>query len=454
MKLKQSLYTLLAAGSVVGWAHADIGLISSDKGELDVYGVLDAAVVHQDHSLSISTSMPNQIYPYQPTAQGVGAVSGLLGGGLSDSRLGFKGFLKMDPGSKAIFDLESGFDLTSGQLNNAAAAVAANPKGNNPYVKNNSGNAVPWANTVNADSSLNGQLFGRAAWFGFQDDNYGKITAGLQNNPMKDVFMGYDPVKSDTFSPFGESGTIGGGGGVSEDARMENSLEYTNGMNGFDFSLAYQFGNNTSTNGVVGGSGVGNGFAARVGYEDKMFGVQFAYNKFVDALKAVNADPSKANYTGGSIGLQELNTKSTLLAAKFTGIQDLNLSAGWEQFTDSAPSDQVNIGSIWGLAVQSVSAAYNPGISQKTNIYFGGGDYNLMPNLNFSLGYYDTQIDNKTNATGTNGSIKTTSAVLDYKLYKQMDSYFVVSTNKFGGPAFSSNNSSQTAFGLGARVKF
>lgn len=437
-----ALYTAIAASlSLASIAHADMNLVQNDKGNLDMYVVLDAAVVSQNHSLSISPTMPNQIYPYQPTAQGVGSVSGLLGGGLSDSRVGFKGAMNMDNGAKAIFNLESGFDVTSGQLNNAAAAVAANPniKGAK-YATNMS--------SVNADSSLNGQLFGRAAWFGLQDPTYGKITAGLQNNPMKDVFASYDPVKSDTFSPFGESGTVGGGGGVSEDARMENSLEYSNAIAGVSYSLAYQFGNNTSSNGIVGGSGVGDGVAVRVGYETSMFGVQASYNDFKDALKAV------AGTSLGQIGLAELNTEAWLLAGKFTGVQDLTIEGGWERFTNSAPTDAVNISSIWGIGVSGVTAAFAPGVSQTTNIYFFGGDYNVMPKLNIALGYYDTMNENKSGTTNTNGSIKTTSAILDYRMYKQADVYAVASTNQFSGPGFNGTNSTQTAFGVGARVKF
>ncbi len=467
MKLKKSLYTLIATGSMLGLAHADIALVQNDKGELDFYSVLDAAVVNQNHSLSISPTMPNQIYPFQKAPLGCytggancgnqapGSVTGLLGGGLSDSRVGFKGFRNLDNGIKAIFDLESGFDLTSGQLNNAAGAVAANPTGLNkqPNVTGKPLATVSAYNTVNADSSLNGQLFGRAAWFGLQDPIYGKVTAGLQNNPMKDVFADYDPVQSDTFSPFGESGTFGGGGGVSEDARMENSVEYTNGMNGFDYSVAFQFGNNTSSNGIVGGSGVGRGSAVRFGYQNSMFGIQAVYNNFTDALKATNS-PNE-----NQINLVALNTESWLVAARFTGIEGVNLKAGWMQFINSAPSDQVNIAEIWGIQVNQVNSQST---KQKTTTYFAGGDIDLMPKVNFSLGYYDILVANGENANGTTAfgqqHISTVSAVLKYSLAKNADAYLVGSTNKFSGGGFTVNGSvpgsMQNAFGMGARIKF
>ncbi len=476
MKLKQSLLALLATATVAGAAHADMSLINNDQGSLDFYSIIDVAVVTQDHSLSISPSMPNDIYPFQAQSNGVGnpggvgathSVTGLLGGGLSDSRVGFKGGLNMEQGTKAIFNVETGFNPVSGQINNAAGAVAANPviKG-----QHGSGNS-----SVNADSSLNGQLFNRAAFFGFENKNWGKVTFGLQNNPMKDLFGSYDPVASDSFSPFGESGAYGGGGGVSEDARMENSVRYQYTNSGFLFDAAYQFGNNTSSNGVIGGSGVGDGYAFRLGYEASDFGVQFSYDNFTDALKAVNAWSNVAanttyaingsnvlanTFAPGQIGLVAVNTDSWVLAGKYTGIKNLNLKLGYESFTIGAPSDtQYNISSIWGTPVQFVQPGFAPGVSQTTNIWFGGGDYSFDPRWNLSLGYYNASIGNSTGSNNS-GTIATFSGILTYHLYKNADLYLVGTTNHFSGAAFENAQgqmlfwSDVTAYGAGARVKF
>lgn len=477
MKLKQSLLALLATGTVVSAAHADMTLISNDKGSLDFYSIIDVAMVTQDHSLSISPSMPMDIFPYQ--AQPIGpthSVSGLIGGGLSDSRIGFKGALNMDSTAKAIFDLETGFDPVSGQINSAAAAIAANPIALKPgSLQTNGGTAFTRGagfglNSENADSSLNGQLFNRAAWFGLTDQRWGQVTVGLQFNPMKEEFMAYDPVKSDSFSPFGESGTIGGGGGVSEDARMENSVRYQYHSNGYVFDAAYQFGNNTSSNGVIGGSGVGDAYALRIGYDDSRFGIEASYNNFTDTLKAVNAvNPAMAGlsagttltygnqlfgYAPGEIALAELNTEAFLLAVKYTGFTDLNLSAGFESFTDSHASDNVSISSIWNTPVQYVFQPYGVGQSQTTNIWFAGGDYNLTPRWNLALGYYNVDQGNTTGTSNSSGTVEIFSGVLSYHLYKNADLYLAATTNNFSGPAFTGDWSSVTAYGLGGRVKF
>ena len=438
---------MLAMSAIATQAQADVSIMNNDMGDVSVYGILDAAVVTQNHSLSISSSLPNQIYPYQPTSATYAgnSVTGLLGGGLSDSRLGIKGGLNVGDGAKAIFNLESGFDLPSGQLNNAAATVAAN-----------SGNAAQQHNTVNADSSLNGQLFGRAAWVGINDDDLGRLTMGLQNNPMKDVFASYDPVKSDTFSPFGESGAVGGGGAISEDARMQNSVEYTKNFgSGFTAVAAYQFGNNSSSNGIEGSTGVGNGYALRFGYEQQAFGLQAVYNKFTDAIKVVNSG------VVGDIALKAYNTESYLFAGKYKPMVDLTLEAGWENYKLSAPSDATLNApqSIFGYTVSATTAGLPNGVSQSTNIYFIGGDYNFTPKINVALGYYDTEVDAQTGSTNS-GSIKTVSAILTYHVYKSLDGYLVASTNEFSGVNFgftaagSTNNSTNTAYGMGGRFKF
>jgi predicted porin len=436
---KITLVAAVAVSATSAVAHAEDGFT--------LYGVLDVAVASQNKSLGISPTMPNQIYPYQATSSATvtNAVTGLINGGLSDSRVGVKGEKSLGDQLKAIFDVESGFDITTASLNNAAASLAANPKGS--------------YNSVNADSSLNGQLFNRAAWAGLTDAGWGTLTFGLQNNPMKDVFGDYDPVKSDTFSPFGESGAIGGGGGISENARMSNSAKYSKTFsNGVNVALAYQVGNNTGT------PSMGNGYAVRAGYENSNFGVQAVYNNFTDAVKAVASGSS--GMTGapnpgiaGDIGLKVYNTDSYLLAGKYKMTSDSALDAGWEHVEFKAPSAIPTFlapasFSVWGYPVSDVAAGMSAGKSQAEDIYFLGGNYGFTPNLDLSAGYYATKIGNTTGTSNTNATINTLSAVLDYRFTKIVDAYAAVTANNFGGDANATSNGNVTAYGVGLRVKF
>jgi predicted porin len=358
--------------------------------------------------------------------------------------LGIKGSTGLVGDTKAIFDLESGFDLTNMKLNNAAKTLAEN------------GGAHSAANlppTMNADSSLNGQLFGRAAWVGVQA-GWGTLTYGTQNNPVKDAIGAYDPVKSDTFSPFGESGTVGGGVGSSEESRLHHSVKYTTKFGDlFDASVAYQFGNDWNTS-------YGHTYAARVGYENGSLGVTAAYSNSKDALVA------GTSATLGDIALKIYDVDGYLLAAKYKVTDAAHFSAGYEHYQRKAPGDAYQpIGSIWGYTVSTAGsgAGFTPGASQAFNIYFAGGDYDFTPDLNLAVGYYNTKADQLSTSTNnsTDYTISTWSTVLKYKMTKALDLYAAATVNSYGGgvyntaaPTANAFATNVSAYGAGARFKF
>lgn len=125
----------------VGTAHADINAVSNDKINVDFYGVLDVAYGTVQHSLGINSQYSQSINAVSPTpikasaagtsagTQAPSTVSGLFNGGLQDPRFGFKGSLDLGNGWNAFFTLEEGVNLTTGQVNNSAAALAQNGGG-------------------------------------------------------------------------------------------------------------------------------------------------------------------------------------------------------------------------------------------------------------------------------------------------------------------------------------
>jgi predicted porin len=447
--MKKSLLALAVMGAFASSAYADEGLFHFTNGDtsLELYGILDAAVVTQNHAYSLNNTLPNQSYSYVGKIYSAApSQSAAVNGGLSDSRLGLKGSTGLTSGVKAIFDLESGFDITNFSLNNAAGTLAANPS--TPAFSNTN---LP--QTLNADSSLNGNVFNRAAWVGVEA-SWGTLTVGTQNNPVKDAIGAYDPVKSDTFSPFGESGTVGGGVGSSEESRLHHSVKYTTKFgNGFDASVAYQFGNDANTS-------YGKTYAARVGYENGPLGVTAAYSNSKDAIVASNGNAF------GNIKLNIYDVDGYLLAAKYKATNELHLSGGYEHYERKTPGDAIQtIGSIWGYAVQTTVAGFNTGgvpnagESQAYNIYFAGGDYDFTPDLNLAAGYYNTKAD--TTSIGTVNSdytISTWSSVLKYKMTKTLDLYAAATVNSYGGGVYTAAPgtfaTSVSAYGVGARFKF
>lgn len=110
---------LLGTAAWSSQAHAD---------GVTLYGIIDASVNYVSN---------------QGGAHAVQAQSGMING----SRWGIKGTEDLGGGTRAIFQLENGFNLFNGKL------------------------------------SQGGREFGRQAWVGLQDDRYGTLTLGRQYDP-------------------------------------------------------------------------------------------------------------------------------------------------------------------------------------------------------------------------------------------------------------------------------
>jgi predicted porin len=435
MKIKTSMAVLIVLSTLSTSVYADdAGLFHASLGNdssIDMYGTLDAAFGYVNHSQSLNNTLPNQMYPFQAVNKSVtSSQAAFVNGGLSDSRIGAKASIALTDDIKFIANLESGIDITNFRLNDAAKSLA-----NNSSIHGNT-NA-----TVAADSSLNGGLFDRAAWAGLST-KYGSITAGTQNSPVKDAIAHYDPVASDSFSPFGESGTIGGGVGSSEASRMHNSIKYAGKYNGFFTNLAYQFGNDISTQ-------YGHSFAASIGYENAYFGLTAAYASTKDAVVAgFGADQ-------GQISLSIYDVDGYVVAARINPISDLTIKGGIESFERKSPADGINsVSTLWGTPVSAVHPGFSNGVSQRYSVPFIGGDYKFTKQIDLSLGYYDYMANNKTNTANTQASTRTLSSVLDYKYNKYFDFYLAATTNSFSGAANVNNMKSIDAYALGARLKF
>jgi predicted porin len=139
--MKKSLIALAALATVATAAQA--------QSSVTVYGIIDLGVTR---------------------ATNVGAdgksVTGLSNGGLSTSRLGFRGTEDLGGGLKANFNLESEILADTGDQTAPAAASAATP-----------------ATT---------QLFSRASWVGLSKDGVGAVRLGRVNRLDYDLAATYD----------------------------------------------------------------------------------------------------------------------------------------------------------------------------------------------------------------------------------------------------------------------
>jgi predicted porin len=421
-----------------------IGMLLSANGafaqtansSVEIYGVIDLAVGTVSSQLNADGAFPATVNPISATksATVTNSVSGRFNGGISDSRWGLRGTEDLGGGMKAIFDLESGFNANDGAINNAGQGLV---NGANTTVTNA------------ANSSLNGQLFNRQAWAGLSDETLGQITFGRNYAPIYDISVEYDPVQNaQLFSPLGFSGAYGGGGGVSEDTRVDNSLKYSNKIGDVNFGALYKFG------GQAGSTSAQSGYTFNIGYNANGFGIQAAYQQFTDALKGGGSK------IAGDVKVTAYDTTAYFLAAKYK-FGETTLKAGWERYTLKAASDSytaANIGSYYGLPVDPSSASY-AGADQPVDIYFVGGDYNFTPALNLAAGYYD--IDLKSYAAmgavagAPEGSIKAFSLLLDYHFSKRTDVYAGYMTLNYGDALYATGyNSNNDIAAVGIRHKF
>lgn len=420
---------IIAAGTALaftaGLAHAD------DTSSLQLYGILDIAVGTVEHSANASPSFPATVNPVSKVSTKFNnSVTGMFNGGISDSRWGIKGTEDLGGGLSAFFGLESGINAQSGELNNAAAAIA----GNN--------------STVGAASALSGQLFNRGAFVGLRDSRFGSIAFGRTTTIGYDTIANYDPLHmAQLFSPLGFSGSYSSGG-ITEGSRTDNNVKYTNRFNNFNVGLSYSFG------GQAGDFRAGSTFGANIGYEIGSFGIQAVYYEARDIVHSgalTGANSPTSPLVGTNVGALSLNDDDDFLIAARYGLGPLTIKAGYERYELKAPSDPIVNGSttnyfgFTGTLTNTVSTT-------KTNVFFAGGDYKFSPELDVSLGVYDTQTLQSTGVAG--GNQLQYSALADYNISRRTDVYLGYMFSHFNGAAFNGNERTNYILASGIRTLF
>ncbi|WP_345814625.1 porin [Paraburkholderia sp. PREW-6R] len=200
---------------------------ASAQTSVTLYGVIDEGVNYTNNA-------------------GRGHVYELTSGYAQGSRWGLKGSEELGGGLKAIFQLENGFDVNSGRLNQG------------------------------------GRLFGRQAFVGLSADNYGSLTFGRQYDSMVD-YLAQTTANGNwaglLFShPYDNDNT-------DNSFRLDNAVKYTSpSLSGFQFGGMYSFSNDT-------------GFANNRAYS---FGGQYAYGGLLVAGAYLQAD-NPGNGANGAI---------------------------------------------------------------------------------------------------------------------------------------------------------
>jgi predicted porin len=425
--MKKSLIALAVMSACAGTAYAD-------DSTLTLYGILDVSVYTLNHSSNFNQSGFAAGTPAFGLAFNQGATSratGILPGGESASRWGIRGSEDMGNGMKAFFQLESGISTANGQL--ATTALE---------------NTVRTGVSGGADTALNGQLFGRAAYMGVSNA-WGALSLGRVTSFELDTIGRYDPVNAQMFSPINFSGTYGGGG-ATDNSRVDSAVRYIGKWDAFNLGLIHKFG------GIAGSSGAGQVNEINAGWEQGPFGVQAAFTKADDTTLQDNNGVTVAGvdtpYPAGSIGVTWVDIRSYMLAAKWQATSNLTLKAIYEYYDIGNPSNptvDATITSIYGFPIGHVSLSplVAGGPDRKFNTYVIGANYDFTGAWRGSVGYYHVTQNDYSNGSTTvanmgklSGTDNYASGMLEYKFSKRTNAYTAFMYNKkTGGVANAAN---------------
>src|SRR5215470_5765408 len=179
-----------------------------------LYGTVDVGIAYQSHGNPLS----QDFYPtlqYMIGSSNNKSITTVASSGLSQSKLGLRGTEALNDDISFVFNLESGFNPTSGKLADGPKSLTNN-------------NGVALANRKAAgDGSRAGQLFNGQAWGGFASKTWGTLSIGRHVTLFGDNTSKYDPMNgSYAFSIIGYSGLTAGMGDT-QDVRLDDSVKYT-----------------------------------------------------------------------------------------------------------------------------------------------------------------------------------------------------------------------------------
>jgi predicted porin len=189
--MKKTTVTLLAMSSLSLTAYA--------QSSVTLYGIVDAGLGYTSGQRVLQTKGASGKPAVYSNASNYGFASGTWSG----DRWGLKGNEDLGDGLSAVFQLENGFNIGTGQLGQG------------------------------------GREFGRQAWMGLSSTKLGKLTLGRQYDPIVD-FVG--SISAGTFLT-GMGAHPGDLDNIDNQARESNSIKYTSPVfSGLQFGALYGFG--------------------------------------------------------------------------------------------------------------------------------------------------------------------------------------------------------------------
>lgn len=279
---------------LLGLLLGSIGTVAHAQSSVTLYGTLDIGMLYTSRTLDPASG------------RNAGRQFSLTTGGMSPSVVGLRGAEDLGSGMKAIFDLESGIDLSNGGF---------------------------------ADS--NGNFFGRQAWVGLSSD-LGTVKAGLQFSPFALALIGSDPRN---VSFFGSGVPIYIGSVFVTGIFNSNAISYTSPtVAGLQGSAMLALG------GVAGDFQAGRQYSASLNYQLGALTLDAAlYSGNPGGTAASTPTPSTVGFTGRTVGASYRFDYVTVKAAytnyRIAGSFDNRVYSGGLSY-DVTPAVNVDAG-VW-----------------------------------------------------------------------------------------------------------
>src|SRR5476649_1428855 len=283
---KQAGAAVVITVAMATYAHA--------QSSVTLYGVVDNSLTYQSSQTTLGSTKGG--------SSNIKMSSGVWAG----SRFGLKGAEDLGGGTKAIFQLESGFNSTSG--------------------------AQQYTNA----------MFGRQAWVGLTNPVYGTFTAGRQYTSYYTLLSPYSPTTWLT-------GAFGAHPGDLDELdtiyRANNSLVYTSPkMFGFTASGSYSFA------GVPGSVNQGSTWSGAIQYLNGPFGLAAGITRINNSTAG-----------GGAFGAD-----STTNSAGQSGVSAVTNGYQTAQAQQRfAVSGGYTFNSAWDITAMYSNVQYIPGINSK-----------------------------------------------------------------------------------------
>ncbi len=409
---------------------------------ITLYGVVDVAVSHEQHGAPISQDWAqSELFLISKASNK--SITTITNGGLSQSRLGVRGKESVNDDLDFIFNAEMGFNPVSGKLSDGPASLVNN-------------NGVALANQKSgSDSSRAGQLFNGVAYVGFSSKPLGTLTAGRNSTYLLDTIGKYDPMNSSyAFSLIGYSG-IAGGGGDTENARLDDSLKYLYKHDIFHAGVLYQFGKSDSSPGEA--------WQGNLGFDYQGFSVDGVYAEKKDAISLASLSAAQVvTLPHDSLAATISDNTAYLLTASYTG-GPFKVSGGYEHIKFENPSLPVAAG-FAGLGGYWISVTNNTAFphAKVFQVAWIGLKYLITPDFDITGAYYHYDqnaygvIKCSTNAAANcSGDEGVFSVRLDYRLTKRLDVYAGAAYSKVSdGLANGFLNTSNIDPTVGVRFQF